>query len=531
MPATARTLVLVLCILADPARSAVGEEQVELPLAAGSVATSSDERPGFLRRFFRGRSSLLLEDAPVPGESLPIDAPMAGPGKSESIPIAGPSADDSSQMETTASESGERQPPAKKTIEERLLELEEEMKKDKEEEKKKKEAELRRPNVKWTGELQNDYAFFGQTTLNRAQVGDIQDGADFRRARFGMYGDFLRTADYRIEVDFALAGRPSFLDVWAGVHDVPLVNNLRVGRFFEPFSLERLTANRFLTFMERSVQDVFAPKRNVGAMAWNNWGYDERGTWAAGVFRSGTDDFGGDVGDRDGWAGTTRITYLVYYDEATEGKSLWHVGSGYSYRALTNRTLQFRERPEIRMARFGGSDVPFFVDTGVFPASHYNLVNFETAFVLHRFSMQAEYTCAPVAPIAGQAPYFEGAYVYASIFLTPDHRVYRRGLDVLRRFEAVFDRMDPSTYVLKPVGEPGKPRGIGAWELAARWSTLNLTSAGIGGGRLDDITLGINWYLNPFAKVQINYIRPILDDATSGNSSADIAAFRFQFEF
>ena len=113
-------------------------------------------------------------------------------------------------------------------------------------------------------------------------------------------------------MDFALAGRPSFLDVWTGLRDVPYLGRVRVGHFFEPFSLERYTPNRFTTFMERALPDQpFAPVRNLGVMA-NDTYLDERGTWAVGFFRSDSDVFGDDVGDEFEHALTGRLTYLPW---------------------------------------------------------------------------------------------------------------------------------------------------------------------------------------------------------------------------
>jgi phosphate-selective porin OprO/OprP len=50
-------------------------------------------------------------------------------------------------------------------------------------------------------------------------------------------------------------------------------------------------------------------------------------------------------------------------------------------------------------------------------------------------------------------------------------------------------------------------------------------------GRLHDWTAGLNWYLNGFAKLQFNYIHPMLDSPVNGDSTADIFATRAQFDF
>ena len=48
--------------------------------------------------------------------------------------------------------------------------------------------------------------------------------------------------------------------------------------------------------------------------------------------------------------------------------------------------------------------------------------------------------------------------------------------------------------------------GPGAWELAARYSYLELDSSGIDGGILHDWTLGLNWYLSHNVRAMLGYI-------------------------
>jgi phosphate-selective porin OprO/OprP len=57
------------------------------------------------------------------------------------------------------------------------------------------------------------------------------------------------------------------------------------------------------------------------------------------------------------------------------------------------------------------------------------------------------------------------------------------------------------------------------------------------GGKLTDLTFGLNWYLNRYTKFQLNYIRACLDHSSAvygpvvNNSSADIIALRAQIDF
>jgi phosphate-selective porin OprO/OprP len=47
---------------------------------------------------------------------------------------------------------------------------------------------------------------------------------------------------------------------------------------------------------------------------------------------------------------------------------------------------------------------------------------------------------------------------------------------------------------------------LGAWQLGARFSYVDLNGMVIQGGRIYDGTVGLNWHLNPNMKLQFNYI-------------------------
>ncbi len=71
--------------------------------------------------------------------------------------------------------------------------------------------------------------------------------------------------------------------------------------------------------------------------------------------------------------------------------------------------------------------------------------------------------------------------------------------------------------------------GSGAWEVAARISSLDLDDDGTDGGELDDLTFGVNWYLNPNTRLMLDYILADLDPAAGApDGRTKILAFRWQ---
>jgi phosphate-selective porin OprO/OprP len=60
-----------------------------------------------------------------------------------------------------------------------------------------------------------------------------------------------------------------------------------------------------------------------------------------------------------------------------------------------------------------------------------------------------------------------------------------------------------------------------------RVSSLDLDDRAIAGGRLDDLTLGLNWYPNPVTRMMINWVRADRE----GLGEADLLLVRFAVDF
>ena len=69
---------------------------------------------------------------------------------------------------------------------------------------------------------------------------------------------------------------------------------------------------------------------------------------------------------------------------------------------------------------------------------------------------------------------------------------------------------------------------MGALELAARYSSMDLSEAN--GGILNDITLGLNWYLNPSTRIMFNYVMGVAD-VNSEDINENTLQMRMQIDF
>lgn len=429
------------------------------------------------------------------------------------------------------------------------------------------------PTFKVTGFLQLDTAYYAQTPLNIATVGNAQDGTGFRRARFATLGKVTEFTNYQLEIDFAAAGRPSFFDNYVEQENIPYLGSVRVGQFLQPFSVDAMSGFRNLAFLERSLPFLaFVPFRRVGIMA-SNGSDDDLTHWAYSIFRTGgfnnaplgDDRYATDFGNIGGYSFSTRITHLLYFDEFAEDRYLWHVGLSYDFSQLGANNAagsgtagnagtpqpfyQAKTTPEFGplgypelTSNFGNAvnGTPLFVDTGKYQASNFNLIGLETVWQSGATSLQAEYMATVVQSVVGPV-FYQGGYVEGMYRLTGEHRVYDKKL-------GAFKNPIPFADFIPLKGDG--VRGWGAWALAARWSVVDLrnpdkldghyynsvtnsfnTTNKAGNGVLNDSTLGLTWYLNQHTKVQFNWIHAMLNNTAKGFSTADLFVSRVQVDF
>jgi phosphate-selective porin OprO/OprP len=383
------------------------------------------------------------------------------------------------------------------------------------------------------GRFQFDTVGYLATTGMRQNIpGNVplEDGVSFRRFRLDMGGTLYRNFEYFAQVDFVngfvtdlsenrLADVPAPTDLWVQFTELPLVGSIRVGNQKPFYSFEHLTSSRFLNFMERSLGfDAFVENFNNGfapGISLRNTFLNERGTIGVGLFKNTRNPFGWNVGRNEAEV-NGRVTVLPIYAEG--GKYLLHVGVGGGTRDLDDGMTRNRARLDARNSpsAFG----PLLAETGLFLGSQQQLLMPELAFVAGPWSFQSEYyadwvqNAALIGPGGARGAeqgtvYLQSVYGELLYFLTGEHRAYDRA-------NGVFGRVIPK----RPLSWSRCGfSGCGAWQLAARYTYLDLNDKAISGGTFHDMTLGLNWFLNPNMKVQWNYFlvhRNVADVAGDG---------------
>jgi phosphate-selective porin OprO/OprP len=169
------------------------------------------------------------------------------------------------------------------------------------------------------------------------------------------------------------------------------------------------------------------------------------------------------------------------------------------------RAVRFRDRPEIRV------DSTRLIDTSSIDADTAYVAGLELGANWKSFFLQGENFWFGVDRPSTSTladPSFGGYYVQGSWLITGESRRYEPATGA---FQA------PRPFV--PFSAAG---GMGAWELALRYSHMDLNyrqgfaglapfSDSVRGGEQSIWTLGLNWYMNPNVRLLFNYLRVDID--------------------
>jgi phosphate-selective porin OprO/OprP len=328
---------------------------------------------------------------------------------------------------------------------------------------------------------------------------DFDAGTEVRRGRFRMFGDLATNVSYKLEYDWA-GGEGSLKDGYLKLKGLG-PGSLTVGHQFEPIGLETQTSSLYITFLERSsLSDVLTPGRNTG-FQYNDG--NDRMTWGAGWFRE-TDSQGASQDESSAFTG--RFVFRPWYQDG--GKSMLHLGGSLSVRDVDEDGggLRFRQRPEYHLGErlvdtrnpTTGADI---MSDGV------TLAVFEAGWQQGPMHAQLEYAQAEVDGADDSS--FTGWSAQFGYFLPGESRGYKTSSGTWQGVKPMSNALDG---------------GMGAWEVAARVSNLDLTESANVADEMETVSVGVNWYLNPNARVMLNYIM-----SEVGAIEDDIIALRFSF--
>jgi len=397
-------------------------------------------------------------------------------------------------------------------------------------------------------------SYMQKNNLPSTVVGrDLNDGTNFRRARFGIDGTLFKDFGYTLLYEFGGSGAEEAGRIQEAYFQYTGLKpaRIRLGAFEPNVGLAAATSTSGMPLMERPAIAEIA--RNVAAG-------DARSALqvsAAGIFGEGdtgissrwfvstavtgnsvgVSNAGGGGGEQQAWVGRVAL--------APFAASGWnaHIGANMQYVfhpadalgpvATGNRyPVQLRDRPELRV------DGTRLIDTGAIDTNHVTVYGGEAAFGYKSFLVEGEYFKIDLerrqsGTTVLSDPDFDGWYVQGSWVITGEPRTYNGG-------EARYDAPKPAFNFNPSAGT------WGAWEVAARYSTVNLDyrsgvanaatpTGGVRGGEQKIWSVGVNWYMNPTIRMMFNYLNVDVDRLTAAGAQAgqkyDAVALRTQLSF
>lgn len=338
----------------------------------------------------------------------------------------------------------------------------------------------------------------------------IQNDAELRRGRLYALGDtyFFRPLDFKVE--FGFSGSDFFFtEGYMRWNDVSWLSTIQVGQFKTPMSLEMMGSSGMSVFMERgSPVLAFAPASRLGLQIGGPF-MDERVTLTAGAFANVADLNIGDA--TESAAGPIgRFTVAPILRDGEGGNEVLHLGLSASYTASRKDAFQYRSTPECFVA-------PFVVDTGEMKAEYSAIYGLEAAFIRGPWTLQAEHLHSYVNRNDGDNVRFMGSYAYLSWFITGESRPYNSNKGLLSRVEP------RERFSLRE-------KKWGAWETSVRASYLDLSDEDVHGGRMMNLSGGLNWYFSRDERLMFNYVYSDVDD-TDEAGRLHIVQLRIQFEY
>jgi phosphate-selective porin OprO/OprP len=384
---------------------------------------------------------------------------------------------------------------------------------------------LAKPTLKVSGRVHFDYWGFPEQSDFVNTLATNQDLFGFRRLRFGVKGDVNETMEYKIEMEFANPSRLAFKDAYLGWNELPIFRTLLLGNQKRPYGLDHLNSSRYNVFMERPfvVEAFNQDARRFGLVS---YGVSDNQAWNwrwGGYLLQDVAGTGNQYNDNYQSEFAARLANTIWYDEASDGRGYahWAISGSTAYPNGGTDTARFETRPEARTQNK-------WYDTNVIQGSKsYQLLGLEGVINVGPLAIVGEYQAVRMQRLADTDVDFGGGYVYAAYFLTGEYQPWSRSSGTIGRVKP----LENAFWVRRCDGGCG--HGWGAWQIAARYSYGDFTDENVFGGVGNSFTLGMNWWWNPNARVQFNYINGQIEDRNALGTSGDYNIFgtRFMCDF
>jgi phosphate-selective porin OprO/OprP len=309
----------------------------------------------------------------------------------------------------------------------------------------------------------------------------------FRRARLGFrLKDPGKRWQFVAEHDFADRTPPdAYLELTPRAG-----HSIRVGQFKQPFTLEDANSDKQTAFLEPSFLGSFVVSRRIGA-EYTRFG--KHGTLNAAVFDQRLD------GTSESRGASLRGTWLLHSDKTGAA----HVGMSLSSESPRNERASFSANPGTTFTTLKSVSTGALADV-----DRLDRAAVEGVWLRRNWSLQGEAAQVVAHRGAGLAD-FHGNASSALLTWSPTGaaRTYKRGI-------AAAPSADDAM----------------AWELALRWSAIDLDDGAVAGGHAESLGFAATCYFNSNVRLIANIVR--VDSARRGiHDDPLVVGTRIQFTY
>jgi phosphate-selective porin len=353
-------------------------------------------------------------------------------------------------------------------------------------------------------------------TLYQQEGTSQHDSFFMDRVRFYLEGVLYKYFQYKIEDDFTSSS--GLRDAYLNINYDPRAN-VQIGQYKIPFSYEELLSKRYTDLVERSAVTLSTvnPSRDIGLML--------HGRFSGGLlaYQLAVLNGSGQNQQDNNSAKDLAARFVLAPFNASQDSLLRGLNFG--------GAVTFGYEPK-SMSIAGQTPTGFQFFKPVNVRGDRLRVGGHLAWLYGPYSLTGEYiyTSEERNRLGANGKDLsdfvtQGGYIGGTWLLTGEEKVFNRP----NRPQFIF---------LNPLGNAD---GWGSWELAARYETFRLDNAADGkpgalkGNTYDAARLGMNWYLNPWTRVSVEYLYSFFDDAKRslrlGHHSVNSILGRVQVEF
>jgi len=350
-------------------------------------------------------------------------------------------------------------------------------------------------------EVSYDLGYVDQTPIAYMNFPQSYYNRMWRRIVVDHKGSFFdKKLFYKFSYSFT--GNDNYKDCYLGFQNRFLTKSfyrIKAGNIKIPYSLQRYSSSKNLSFMERPLgDDAFAITRKIGLEIFL---YTKLQQHLFALFLSSytnsIDEYRRDEVNKPGKS--VRVTYTYKVSK----HKLFHIGIGLLDENLKDTTLHYKQNSESKILN------EKYVSTKIDFVNSRNVRNLDIIYLHNLYYFEAGY-------MGSWVDAQKSHYYFYSYFLEGSYFFIGQG----KRFntkESKFSKI--------------KITKDGALELALRYSFINLNDKDEDGGEQTNYNISLNWYLSTEFKMMFNYIRALPKGTDDYNGALNIYQMRILFTF